>query len=131
MTVEYHSYPNPIDPAALKAAFAGYERYNGRELTGGFSCAKMLRAWRNRSNVTRWAWEAIAAKALNDRRYAAALYVACGEFCDPSWDFEPHKWPPAYWESLANRLPHFILFPPEKALSRGEWEQRQKAQSRA
>ena len=52
---------------------------------GDFCCAKMLRAWRNRSPVTQSYWAARAgvllpAACLPDRGgLAAALYVACGE----------------------------------------------------
>jgi hypothetical protein len=101
---------------------------------GGIRCDKMTRAWRNRSNVTRWKWEAAARDLLGDSKHAGALYVACGELCNPpDWTFDGATWPPEFWENLARRLPGFVNHPPEKALSRWQYEQRrnQRKTSRA
>ena len=92
-----------------------------REALAGFSCEKMARAWRNRSNCTRWNWEARAAK-LGDRKLAGILYAACGELCDQR--FDPADWPIAYWDSLAALVEGFRVYKPDKALSRREYEQR-------
>ena len=101
---------------------------------GDFCCAKMLRAWRNRSPVTQSYWAARAgallpAASLPDRwRLAAALYVACGELCNPpGWTFAPAAWQPACWRNLAARLSGFITYLPEKALQRGEYDARRQA----
>ena len=100
-----------IDAAALKTAFAG------------FTCDKMGRAWRNRSNVTRWAWEDRAAN-LGNRALASVLYAACGELCDQQLD--PAGWTAAYWDTLAGLIEGFLAYKPDKALSRGEYEARRK-----
>jgi hypothetical protein len=99
------------DAATLQAAFAD------------FRCDRMQRAWRNRSNVTRWAWQDRAAKA-GDRTLAPLLYAACGEL-SPFGLFEPESWPAAHWATVAGRLPALLDYPPDKALSRGEYEARQ------
>jgi hypothetical protein len=104
-----------ITAADLQNAFAG------------FSCNRMQRAWRNRSNVTCWAWEDRAGR-LGDRRLAAVLYAACSEL-HPGQVFDPSYWPAnysaAFWATIAARLPALLKNPPERALSRGQYEQRQ------
>ena len=93
----------------------------------GMVCDKMLRAWRNRSNVTRAKWEAAARRLLDDAKHAGALYAACSDYCNPpDWTFEPDKWPAVFSRALAGRLPGCVKYPPEKAPSRGEYDKRRK-----
>jgi len=100
----------------LQAAFAG------------FTCDKMLRAWRNRSPVTHDKWHARAALLReNGSHLAAALYVACGELCNADGTFDAGEWPPAHWQYVAARLPDLLHNAPDKALSRGEYCERRKS----
>lgn len=83
---------------------------------------KMARAWRNRSNVTRWAWEACAAK-LGDRQIASVLYAACSDL-SPDGQFDPSTWTPVIWGSLSHLVEEYQTNRPDKALSRFEFELR-------
>lgn len=86
----------------------------------GITCDKMLRAWRNRSNVTRWKWEAAAGVLFGIRRHGGSLYAACAELTDTPWVFDGATF--RYWDALAAKLPAMIEFPTEQALSRGEYD---------
>ena len=111
-----------IDAATIKAAFAG------------FTGEKMLRAWRNRSPVTcsYWTFRARtllgAAASLTDVwKLAAALYAACSEFTWTDGSFRADTLAMAAWVRIAEHTAAYILNPPERALSRGEYELRRKA----
>ncbi len=79
------------------------------------------------------AWQRAAFKLTGDHDNGGALYTACAEFCNPpTWTFDgtaPYL-TRVYWQSLAARLPGFLASPPEKALSRYQWEQRNPLTSR-
>jgi hypothetical protein len=110
-----------IDAATIKAAFAG------------FTGAKMLRAWRNRSPVTCSHWTAHARTLLGDAaslkdvwKLAAALYAACSEFTWIDGSFRADTLAMAAWVRIAEHTAAYTLNPLEKALSRGEYELRRK-----
>jgi len=110
-----------IKAAALEAAL------------GDFRCRNMRRAWRNRSPVTHGDWSVPARKLLGDAadladvgKLAATLYVAASEF-SPGGLFAPAAWPPYTWKQLSGRLRTYRAELPEKALSRGQYEQRSTA----
>ena len=110
---------NTFDPADLQ------------DVLGTMVCSRMLRAWRNRSNATRTDWARAAFKLTGDHDNGGALYAACGEFCDPPfWTFNGPQLSIIFWQSLAARLPGFLACPPEKALSRYHYEQRNPLTSR-
>jgi len=100
---------------------------------GDFRCQKMRRAWRSRSNCTHGDWTARARKLLGKDagldavwQLAAALYAACSDF-SPDGLFAPAAWPPHTWKLLSGRLRTYRTELPEKALSRGQYEERRKA----
>ena len=112
-----------IDPATIKTAFAG------------LCDDKMLRAWRNRSPVTCSHWAARAHTLLGTDagldtawKLAAALYVACGDSVAPDGTFRADTLTTAAWQDIAYRTAAYYRELPEKALSRGEYEERRKAQ---
>jgi len=85
------------------------------------AAGKMQRAWRNRSNCTCWAWERCAA-TLGNRHLAGVIYAACGILAGEQ--FDPAGWPAEQWEALAALVAHYRKHKPDKALERGEYEQR-------
>lgn len=101
-----------IDAGPLREALAGLRPD---------AAGKMGRAWRNRSNITRWAWENCAAK-LGNRQLAGILYAACAELSGER--FEPAGWSPEQWETLARLIESYQAEKPDKALSRFEFERR-------
>jgi len=110
-----------IKAAALEAAL------------GNFHCRNMRRAWRNRSPVTHGDWSAPARKLLGEAadladvgKLAAVLYAAASDF-SPGGLFAPAAWPPHTWKQLSGRLRAYRAELPEKALSRGQYENRRKA----
>ncbi len=121
---------NTFDPFDMRQTF---DPADLKDVLGTMVCPRMLRAWRNRSNVTRAAWQRAAFKLTGDHDNGGALYTACAEFCNPpTWTFDgtaPYL-TRVYWQSLAARLPGFLASPPEKALSRYQWEQRNPLTSR-
>jgi hypothetical protein len=112
-----------IDADTIKAAFAG------------FTGEKMLRAWRNRSPVTCSYWTARARTLLGTDasldavwKLAAALYAACGEYVWTDGTFRADTLATVAWQGIAYRTAAYYRNLPEKALSRGAYEQRRKAQ---
>lgn len=110
-----------IKAAALEAAL------------GEFRCQKMRRAWRTRSPVTHGDWTGKArtllgkAAGLDDvGKLAAALYAAASDF-SPGGNFRPTEFTPHTWKLLSGRLRSYRAELPEKALSRGQYEERRKA----
>lgn len=100
---------------------------------GDFPCRNMRRAWRNRSPVTHGDWSTPARKLLGEAadladvgKLAAALYAAASDF-SPGGLFAPATWPPHTWKQLSGRLRTYREELPEKALSRGQYEERRKA----
>lgn len=86
---------------------------------GKISCDKMARAWRNRRPITNCKWRLAASKLLGNSKHGGALYVACGEFGET---FDGGRLTPSDWANLAARIPEIIRNPPEKALSRREYD---------
>jgi hypothetical protein len=110
-----------IKAAALEAAL------------GDFRCQKMRRAWRSRSPVTHGDWTSPARKLLGKDaglddvgKLAAALYAAASDF-SPGGLFAPAAWPPHTWKQLSGRLRAYRANPPDKALSRGQYEAKRRA----
>ena len=105
-----------IDATTLQAAFAG------------FTCERMTRAWRNRSNVTQGHWSEKArtlrgptATLGEVAELAAVLYVACSELCGTD-RLDPAAWRPVFWKVLARRVPRYLVSLPTEALQRGAYE---------
>lgn len=88
--------------------------------------AKMERAWRNRSPVTRSLWFDACVKLGIPTELAGCLYVAAGEISSGG-RFAPKEWPDVYWELLAARLPAIIAHMPEKAMNRWPYEEYKRA----
>ena len=121
--------------AALKAAVeSGTIKGTSLEAAlGDFDCDKMRRAWRTRSPVTHGKWAERARKLLGAAadlsavgRLAAALYAAASDF-SKSGNFSPVAWEPHTWKLLSGRLRTYRAKPPEKALSRGEYDAKRRA----
>jgi hypothetical protein len=96
---------------------------------GTLRCEKMRRAWRNRClTQDRWfraARELLArtpASLVDPHRLAAALYCACGEHTWTDDSFRPESLAPAAWERIAQDTHEYLWNPPEKSLTRGEYE---------
>lgn len=101
---------------------------------------KMRRAWRNRSNVTQWQWVAYACKLQGtdtnqDRiwKIAACLYVACGWYASRSGSevFEGSTVPIRGWKLISLLAEDFYHKLPDRALTRGQWEQQRKDEAKA
>ena len=121
--------------AALKAAVeSGTIKGTTLEAAlGDFRYDKMRRAWRTRSPVTHGKWAERARKLLGAAadlsavgRLAAALYAAASDF-SKSGNFSPVAWEPHTWKLLSGRLRTYRAKPPEKALSRGEYDAKRRA----
>jgi hypothetical protein len=114
-----------------------------QEVLGTIVCRKMRRAWRNRSNVTQGEWCGYARQILGEStdalgtdapkytaKFAACLYVACGWYAARcgSEVFDGTTIPPQGWNLIQAMTEDFIVSPPDRALTRGAWEdQRQRA----
>ena len=101
-------------------------------------CSKMRRAWRNRSNVTQWQWVAYArrlqgADVSQTRiwKIAACLYIACGWYASRSESevFDGSTVPMRGWELISLLADDFYHNLPDRALTRGQWEQRRKEEA--
>jgi len=121
--------------AALKAAVkSGTIKGTSLEAAlGDFRCDKMGRAWRSRSPVTQSNWATRARKLLGtaseqsaETPLAAALYAAASDF-SKSGDFCPVAWEPHTWKLFSGRLRTYRAKPPEKALSRGQYDAKRRA----
>jgi len=119
---------SPFDPNRLQTEL------------GNVTCPKMRRAWRNRSNVTQWQWVAYARKLqgadANQPRIwkiAACLYVACGWYASRSGSevFNGSAMPTRGWELIGLLSEDFYHNPPDRALTRGQWEQQRKEEAQA
>ena len=111
-----------------------------RTLLGNIACPKMRRAWRNRSNVTQWQWVAYARKLQGTDanlpriwKIAACLYVACGWYASRSESevFDGSTIPTRGWELIGLLSEDFHHNPPDRALTRGQWEQQKKEEAQA
>ena len=107
-----------IKAAALEAALSNYH------------CRKMHRAWRTRSNVTRSKWTEPARALLGEAAsltdvwtVAALLYAAASDF-SPAGKFEPAALDLETWKMLSDRLQAYHANPPDKALSRGQYDEK-------
>jgi hypothetical protein len=110
-----------IDAASLEAALEKCR------------CDKMRRVWRSRSPVTQNKWAGPAAdlsKATatseEKSKLAAALYAAASDF-SPGGKFRPAALNVQEWKQLAKRVREYLTDPPEKALSRGQYEAKRRA----
>lgn len=102
----------------------------------GVACPKMRRSWRNRSNVVQWHWVGYARIILGPDatrhdcyRLGACLYVACGWYAARAGSdtFNSDTVPPRGWDLIRAMTEDFLAAPPDRALTRGAWEeQRQK-----
>jgi hypothetical protein len=118
------SKPN-IDPTVLAALFVGFEWNSFPARPAGFTCDKMVRAWRNRSPVTASGWHRLAIALTGDSANAGPLYAACGEFATAD-TFNAAALTTDQWSQLAKCLAGFMVNPPEEALCRYHYEQRRK-----
>ena len=111
-----------IDAARIQTALADFGQQRGRQVCG----EHMQRHWRNRSPVTQSYWADYARRLLgagsysDEHRLAAALYVACGNYSHDC--FWPETLCPAEWAAIASFTNAYYYGPPDKALTRGEWE---------
>jgi len=121
--------------AALRAAVeSGTIKGTSLEAAlGDFRCDKMRRAWRTRSPVTHGKWAERACKLLGAAadlsavgHLAAALYATASDF-SPGGLFAPATWPPHTWKRLSGRLRAYRANPPDKAISRGQYEAKRRA----
>ena len=121
--------------AALKAAVeSGTIKGTSLEAAlGDFRCDKMRRAWRTRSPVTHGKWAERARKLLGAAadlsavgHLAAALYAAASDF-SRNGNFRPTALEPHTWKLLSGRLRSYRAEPPEKALSRGQYDAKRKS----
>ena len=74
-------------------------------------------------------WTALARTLLGSTasltdiwKLAAALYTACGEFASTDGSFRADNLAMVVWVWIAEYTAAYTLSPPEKALSRGEYE---------
>jgi len=126
------SKPAPsIDAARLKVYFNSFTWNRnsvsrraadlpGKE-TPGFTCDKMARAWRNRSPVTSSPWWNFSHEVAGNTDYAGCFYAACGEFAVDGI-FTADSLTSEQLAKLAKIIVAYIRKPPEKALSRGQYE---------
>ena len=119
---------SPFDPDRLQV------------ILGGIACPKMRRAWRNRSNVTHWQWVAYArelqgADANQDRiwKIAACLYVACGWYASRSGSetFDGSAILTRGWALIGLLTEDFYHNLPDRAMTRGQWEQQRREEAEA
>jgi len=127
------SKPAPsIDAARLKVYFNSFTWNRnsvsrraadlpGKE-TPGFTCDKMARAWRNRSPVTSSPWWNFSHEVAGNTDYAGCFYAACGEFAVDGI-FTADSLTSEQLAKLAKIIVAYIRKPPEKALSRGQFDQ--------
>jgi len=127
------SKPAPtIDAARLKAYFNSFTWYRNSVSrraadlpaveTPGFRCDKMARAWRNRSPVGSSPWWNFSHEVAGNTGYAGCFYAACGELAVDGV-FTADSLTPEQLEKLAKIIVAYIRKPPEKALSRGQFDQ--------
>jgi len=111
-----------------------------RKILGSVTHPRMCRAWRNRSNVTRWQWEAFARQVLEEsgpgsgidfRKLAACLYVACGWYAARSGSdtFDGAAVPTRGWLLIGLMTEDFLECTPDRALTRGAWEEQRKQEA--
>ncbi len=126
--------PLNIDAARLKAYFNSFT-WNRNSVsrraadlpgteTPGFFCDKMQRAWRNRSPVTSSPWWNFAHE-MGNTDYAGCIYAACGEL-SVDGVFTADSLTSEQLEKLAKIIVAYIRKAPDKALSRGQYEQRKR-----
>jgi hypothetical protein len=112
-----------ITAARLKAYFDSFTWNRlGKPVKGGFSCDKMTRAWRNRSPVPSAPWWNFAHEVAGNTDYAGCLYAACGELAVDRV-FTADSLTSEQLEKLAKIIVAYIRKAPEKALSRGQFDQ--------
>jgi len=118
--------------AALKAAVeSGTIKAIALEAAlGNYRCDKMGRAWRTRSNVTRSKWTEPARVLLGEAAsltevwtLAALLYAAASNY-SPSGNFRPAAFDLNTWKRLLGQLRTYCANPPDKALSRGQYDEK-------
>ncbi len=135
MTIEFLKHQQmsntpKINAAALKAYFEAFTWNRiGRPPKAGFFCNKMARAWRNRSPVTSAPWWNFAHQVSGDSSNAGACYAACSHFAVDGI-FTANDLTPEQLEKLAriisSDLSNSPASLPEKALSRGQYEDRKR-----
>ena len=112
-----------ITAARLKAYFDTFTWNRlGKPVRGGFSCDKMTRAWRNRSPVTSAPWWNFSHVVAGNTDYAGCFYAACGELAKDGV-FTADSLTSEQLERLAKIIVAYIRKAPEKALSRGQFDQ--------
>ncbi len=99
-------------------------------------CPHMARAYRNRSVITRRQWTAYADALLNFEwkritdlwRLGGCLYAACSDYTRTrdEAEFVGANLTSTDYEVIAILLKHFLLDPPDYAIMRGEWDDRQR-----
>ncbi len=103
-------------------------------------CDNMRRAWRNRTNVTHWQWVAYARELLGNDvdlqkvwELAACLYVACAWYTSRAGGetFIGKNIPERGWALIGLLTEDFLEDTPDRALTRGAWEQQKEAEALA
>jgi hypothetical protein len=106
---------------------------------GGIKCPHMVRAWRNRSNVTQCNWARLCRDIFGEltlvelHRRAAFVYAACSWYTRRAGSdtFDGATVPAKGWELIATLAEDFGVAPPDEALGRGAWEAKQKERKHA